>query len=371
MLYILIILLSYFLFLLVLIVGWSMASRPIKSRSGSFANKLSVIVAMRNEENTVESLLQSLAAQTYAGAEFILVDDHSADDTLWAIEQFCASNPGFAPLILQNAGTGKKAAITTGVIHATGDIIVTTDADSMQDKDWLVHIERAFTSPDVKMVAGAVRIGQNGTLLADMQAIEFASLIGSAGATLTLGFPTMCNGANLAYRKSAFGEVGGYQDTMHVTSGDDEALMQKIETQFPRSIRFMSEPLSVVVTRPSVSASVFLQQRLRWAGKWRYSASPATKVTALYIIVVQLALIAAFIRLVSADSVFIISLLAGRALLEGIFLWRVCSFSGVKWSWISFALLQVVYPFYALSVGVASNFSGYSWKKRRYRQSVS
>ena len=101
------------------------------------------------------------------------------------------------------------------------------------------------------MVIGAVRIKPTHSFFSKLQVIEFSSLIASAAATLTLGFPTMCNGANLAYRKTTFVEVNGFDGNAHIASGDDEFLMRKVVKKFgAKSLKFLRDFNAVVTTNP-------------------------------------------------------------------------------------------------------------------------
>jgi biofilm PGA synthesis N-glycosyltransferase PgaC len=45
---------------------------------------------------------------------------------------------------------------------------------------------------------------------------------------------------------------------------------------------------------------------------------------------------------------------------------RYCNFLEIKWNWLAFLCLQLIYPLYVLSVGLLATFSGYQWKGRKY-----
>lgn len=363
---------SYFLFLIVLLFGW-WRMRSQKAPAAVENQKISVVVAMRNEASAIQDLLKSLLKQDYTNYEIILVDDHSSDNTKEVIQTFKRDNPEGAGKIrlMRNHGTGKKAALTSGVIAAVGDIIATTDADAVVPPQWLSYINTTFSSDKIQFVLGGVALQQDGSLFSDMQAIEFSSLIGTTAATAAIGIPTMANGANMAYRKSAFEEVGGYHDNMHIPSGDDEFLLRKIAAKHPDSVRFMNEPSTMVRTKTVGTWSEFFNQRVRWAGKWRYNTSLLTMFVAVYVFLVQLAIALAFLQLPVSGWIPVLSLLLTRFVLEAVLLFNVCRFSGVRWDWRAFVALQVAYPFYVLMVSIAAQFMTYTWKDRRLSQTVS
>ncbi|HRH70990.1 MAG TPA: glycosyltransferase, partial [Flavobacteriales bacterium] len=90
---------------------------------------ISVIVPARDEEENITAVLQDLFAQDYPRdrMQVVVVDDGGSDGTADRVR-------GMMPLwpqlqLLESAGPGKKAAITTGVGAARGDLVVLTDAD--------------------------------------------------------------------------------------------------------------------------------------------------------------------------------------------------------------------------------------------------
>lgn len=217
------------------------------------------------------------------------------------------------------------------------------------------------------MVSGGVKLDENGSFFSRLQTMEFSSLIGSGASTLTVGYPTMCNGANLSFLKSAFYEVDGYEGNFSISSGDDEFLMRKINAKFPRSICFLNNPESVVSTEAQQSLKDFFRQRLRWAGKWKRNSSAWTKLLAVYIFFFQISFIVVLGSLLTdkMDLKIAFFLIASKIVLEFIFLSKVCTFLKVKWRTIYFLLLQLIYPLYVIVIAIASNFISTSWKERK------
>lgn len=67
----------------------------------------------------------------------------------------------------------------------------------------------------------------------DLPVIGFYDTTGDNGASVYRNIHSMCNGANLAYTKKAFEEVGGFTGIDHIASGDDMLLMHKIYRRYP------------------------------------------------------------------------------------------------------------------------------------------
>jgi poly-beta-1,6-N-acetyl-D-glucosamine synthase len=360
----------YFLLMLFLLYGWEKAMvNKLPEVRERITGRITVVIPFRNEEANIENSITDLVNQSYSSAfyEVVFVDDHSTDRSNSRVALKITSLPNFRLISLPAENEGKKKAITLGIEKSIGDIIVTTDADCRLSTNWLASINDQFQGDGIKMTFGGVKIAEKDSFFSKLQAMEFSSLIGSGAATLNLGYPSMCNGANLAFLKTAFIEVNGYEGNFNISSGDDEFLMRKIITKFPGSICFLHNPESVVSTLAQKSLKDFLYQRLRWAGKWKYNSSVSTKLLALYIFLSQLSFICVvgLTLMNKLDLKTAFFLIGGKIVFEFIFLSKICAFLGVKWRTLYFLLLQFIYPIYVVSIALASNFISPLWKERK------
>jgi biofilm PGA synthesis N-glycosyltransferase PgaC len=357
----------YFLLVVGLIIGWRRALNMQRPEPRVVENYLSVIIPVRNEQSVVAFLIEDLRGQTYESFEVIFVDDHSDDETYAIVEALSREEEHFK--IIRSAGKGKKHALSSGVALAKGNVIVTTDADCRIGPEWLTGVNQYFQNEDIKMAFGGVRIMEDDSFFSNLQAIEFSSLIGSGAAVQTLGLPAMCNGANLAIRKKILDEVGGYEDNIHIPSGDDEFLLRKVHAKYPHGIRFMATSETIVVTMPLPDLDEFIHQRIRWAGKWRHNDHVYAKALALAILFFQITFLLmiplAFAGVISAEVCLL--LMAGKFAFEFFFLSQVTRFLETKWSWGAFILLQFLYPVYVVFIGIGSHFQGFVWKGRKLK----
>ncbi len=92
--------------------------------------KLTVLIPVYNEINTIEEILQRVEAQKLAD-EILLVDDGSTDGTREILKTL--DKKGSVRVILREENQGKGAAVRTGLDHAQGDIILIQDADLEYD----------------------------------------------------------------------------------------------------------------------------------------------------------------------------------------------------------------------------------------------
>lgn len=256
----------YFFFLLAVNKGLRALKTPPPSPYRPF---VSVIIAARNEDQTIVQCLNSILDQDYPEDlyEVIVVDDHSTDHTVDVAQLFSAKHalPFLKILSLSDHdGTGKPTAIAYGIKNSQGEIIVCTDADCVVSSKWISSMVQSF-QPEVAFVAGPVAEEYGKTFFSKIQGLEFLGLITTGAGLIGAGTPIICNGANIAYRKSAFVKVNGYGETSN--SCDDETLMQKISTRKIGSIAFNASKDAKVVTNSSSSMFEFWNQRVRWAAK--------------------------------------------------------------------------------------------------------
>ncbi len=361
--------LVYSVLLLVLTWGWLLLGvhRTLKQVRPD-DRFISVVIAFRNEENTIPSMLKDLDHQAYGKESFeiILVDDHSSDQSTALIAK--ENYPNLTSLTLPEGKTGKKAALDFGIHHAKGQIITVTDMDCRLPSAWLTKINYGFQSDSIKMMVGAVRIDPSQSLFSKMQSLEFSSLVGTSGATLGFGQPTMCNGANLSFLKSAYEQVYGYEGNETIPSGDDEFLMRKIAARWKDSVRFLYDQHTIVSTAAQPSWNAFFNQRLRWASKWKYNSSAITQSVAITVLIFHAYFLLSFVfvamgKIDLTDALMVWSV---KMICEAVFLSRVGWFLGLRWSWTSFFSLQFTHSLYVVGVGILSQVRGYNWKGRRW-----
>lgn len=375
MIIVLIISILYAIMTLALWWGWRSVQRSTASLGRSVVH-ISVIIPVRNEAQNIVHLLADLAQQTYPHFEVIVADDSSTDDTVAVVRQLADGLPytlTLLPLTDERTGAPKKRAIAQSIKMAQGDLILTTDGDCRVGPDWVRSFAEFYAEHQPKMITGPVTFSAEmsswETVFAQLQTVEFASLIGSGAATLALGMPTMCNGANLCYEKRVFEEVNGFAGIDHVASGDDELLMHKIAKRYPGHVLFLKNPAAIVHTAPHGTWQAFYNQRKRWASKWRAYDSWQPSALAIFVFVSNMAPVFAVIGFIAgAISLPMVLLIIGlKTGPEFLFLRAVLRFlqkkRAVRW----IPLTQLVYPVYVLFFGLAAQKKGFVWKGRNLK----
>jgi glycosyltransferase involved in cell wall biosynthesis len=121
--------------------------------------KLSVVVPVYNEENTVEHVVERIRAADVGGIEkeIILVDDFSTDGTRALLQKIV--NAPDVRVFLHPRNRGKGAALRTGMKHATGDIVLIQDADFEYDPREYSKLLEPILSGDADVVYGSRFLG--------------------------------------------------------------------------------------------------------------------------------------------------------------------------------------------------------------------
>ena len=370
----------YYALLLWLYFHWSKipADEPPTHATAARLPCLTVVIPVRNESATILLLLQDLAEQSdpvdhLLSYEVIVVDDASTDNTAQVVSNFLhtASYP-IRLLSLEVPpdfeGSHKKLALQQAIDAARGEVIVTTDGDCRAGKYWLATISRFFVRYQPVLLSGPVTFHHEESLFELLQTIEFASLIGTGAACLQARRPNMGNGANLTFSRAAFYEVGGYEGNLHVPSGDDEFLLQKMARHYPDRLAFLKQSEATVSTCAQKSLSAFYQQRKRWAGKWKLHHTYYTAALAIFVFTYHLsAMIVSILTLLRQYPwpILLIQLFP-KVVLEYLFLKSVLALMKKPLPLGYFFLMQLIYAPYAVFFGMRANFGGYTWKNRTY-----
>lgn len=331
--------------------------------------RFSILIPARNEAQHIGHLLTAISQQQYDPSlfEVIVIDDDSEDETVAVVGRF----PGVRCLPLEPHGSNayKKMALTQGIRESRFEWTITTDADCLPGPFWLATLASFIQQQQPQWVVAPVRMKTNGSLLSMFQALDFMTLQGITAAGVHSGTLNMCNGANLAYPKSAFQAVRGFEGIDQIASGDDMLLMQKITRAFPGSARYLLSPDAIVLTEPAPDWRSFIQQRIRWASKATYYEDKGMKAVLLLVYLLNLSILGFFLLGIFDRTALWtgVGLLLGKILVEYPFVYALSRFFGYRNGLLVFPFLQPLHILYTVLAGAGGWAGRYEWKGRRVR----
>lgn len=349
----------YFI-IMVYIAIYLFTLRQFKDKSGN-DTEVSVVIACRNEEKELPSLLGDLASQIYPSdkVEVIVIDDHSTDNTLKEAIAF-RNIPRFK--IAMNEGKGKKAAIRTGVELSSSDLIITTDADCRMGNHWISSIVSFYEENKPDLIICPVVLQDNPGLLNKFQQLEFMSLQGVTAGTAAGGSPIMCNGANLAFSREAYQRNN---DKLHeeIPSGDDIFLLNAIRKDKGK-IMWLQSRDAVVTTKPAHSLRSLLSQRARWISKAPAIRDIFTVIvsTVTFLTIADLLLLLVVGLFAYGYLIILLTALIIKSIPDLMIIYETTRFHSKKRLLAWFLPSLFLYPFYGITTVILSPFFRKAWK---------
>ena len=362
-----------FIFLLLYIVlvlryylGWRKIRLPDRLE---VMPKVSVLIALRNEEIVIERLLNNLEKQIYPGdkLQFVLINDHSTDNTLSLLQNHKSDN--LIVFDMPAGDFGKKNAIINGIKIADGDIILVTDADCSFSSNWIEKMAAYFVNDKIKLVSGPVAFHHKGGIFQGLQALEFSSLIGSGAGSIGNKNAIFCNGANMAYKKEVFMELNTYKNN-NTISGDDVFLLHSIKKRYHDGIVFAKDRDAIVNTDSLDTLSDFINQRKRWTAKSSSYTDKKTIYTSFIVLFTNLSLLYLF-ALCFLDiemSSYFIAFYFLKFTIDLIFLFPILDFFERKDLIKLIFPFELIYSFYIVYIVILSFTNSFEWKGRTHKK---
>ena len=120
--------------------------------------KLSIIIPCYNEEKTIKIIIEKVLKFNLYEKEIIIIDDCSTDSSRQIIKKLSLENSNIKYFFLEK-NLGKGAALSKGFFEASGDIILTQDADLEYDPSDYPKLLKPFIDTDADIVYGSRFLG--------------------------------------------------------------------------------------------------------------------------------------------------------------------------------------------------------------------
>lgn len=226
---------------------------------------VSVVVAARNEEQSIEECVWSILDQSWPDDryEVVVVDDESTDRTHAILTGMTSAQNRLRVVRTtpdESGLVGKPRAIAQGVDASRGSIVMMTDADCVVPQTWIEATVSHFDQ-GADVVAGFTVVDGR-TFFGRLQQLDWLHLQSIASASLAFNSPVGVVGNNLAFRREQYEKIGGYRSVpFSITEDFTLALAlwrEGAEVSYPcdRGMR--------VVTRPCADLPAVLRQKHRW-----------------------------------------------------------------------------------------------------------
>ena len=353
-------------------ISWNKIS---ESKEVNYNDTVSVVVACRNEEKNIKNLIKDVMNQNFDKYRFqmIIVDDHSEDKTLDILYKESEKWTNLHVVSMHDDEIGKKNAIRKGVGIANGDVILCTDADCRIKENWIKTMLSNFTNNHIKFVAGPVNYSSENNFLNKFQSLELISLVSSGAAAIQRKKSTICNGANLAFRKKEYNEIP--MDVFHDFSTDDVSLLHYFKKYYKDGILFSKNLDSIVETSSNTDMISQFQQKLRWISNsknirdWQsiYVASVVFLINSLISILLVLSLWSVFYDFdemyISLINLFIVLFI--KYVTDYLFLKQVLDFFRRKNLLIYLLPFEIINAIYTVVIVPLSFISSPKWKGRK------
>jgi cellulose synthase/poly-beta-1,6-N-acetylglucosamine synthase-like glycosyltransferase len=225
---------------------------------------ISVIIAAKDEEQNIKTVLKYLDKQKYPKDlyEVIIVDDNSVDSTFLTASNEISKLTNFT--VYKNHETtitGKRGALQYGISKAKHEFILITDADCQPDDNWIVSFSNKFVS-GYDFLIGISPFLKNAGIANILTRFEnFKNSLLSFSLT-QIGFPYTAAARSFGFSKDKFRQLSGYKNTTDTLSGDDDLLLREaVKKNFKISTVVANN--SMVFSETKITLKEYFQQRAR------------------------------------------------------------------------------------------------------------
>ncbi len=214
---------------------------------------VSLVVTLFNEADSLEGWLDSLARQTRAPEEIVLVDAGSSDGTIERLREVAEGDPRFKVHVAPglNVPQGRNEAIR----RAQSGLIAVTDAGTLLEPQWMERL--------LEPIDGRPEVGVSGGASAPDGRTPFEYAL----ATIITPRPEeidperyLPSSRSIAFRRHLWERVGGYPDWLR--AGEDLVFDLRLRDA---GARFAFAPCAVVRWHPRPTLREFFKQYRHYA----------------------------------------------------------------------------------------------------------
>tara|TARA_B100001123_G_C15310794_1_gene1024264 strand:+ start:1741 stop:2856 length:1116 start_codon:yes stop_codon:yes gene_type:complete len=330
---------------------------------------VSIIVAIRNGDKSINDLISNLSAQDYLGPiEFILVDDESTDQTKKIILETVKVDSRFkyvSSLDGNKALSLKKKALDIGIQQSKYEYLFFTDVDCKMNVSWVSTMSKYFLlGYDYLVGYSFTDRSRSMNLVSRFQSLDLFFLMVLCRGSSFITAPWACSGQNQGFTKSLYNKVKGFSSITDFI-GDDTAFLHLCK-KYHAKITFVDEYNACILSRKEEKVSSLLLQRARWA----FDANQIWRVNFSFYILLVVTFFAYLTIpfLIYSQMLFfnqLVILIGFKVLLEFILIFIGENRYPYKIKWFDFIVWEIFHIPYVIIVGIMSFFGNQiQWKNR-------
>lgn len=195
--------------------------------------RVSICVPARDEERVIGRLLASLCAQDAADIEILVVDDHSTDRTGAIVDEYAARDPRVrkvVPPALPEGWLGKNHALHVASQHATGDLLLFVDADTVHHPAAVRTAVEILGDADVLVVLSGQEVGSwaERVISPFFWSLVLSAVDPSAAEDPARPDEAMGNGQFALFRAAPYRAIGGHEAVRDVVV-EDVSLVRRLK----------------------------------------------------------------------------------------------------------------------------------------------
>lgn len=233
--------------------------------------KISIVIAAKNEEKNIPTLISALKNQNYPvnNYEVIIIDDNSTDNTFELTNELIDNLPNFKITKATNKiYKAKKGALQFGIEKSNFNYLLITDADCNPQSDWLRSYSNKF-SKGYNFLFGVAPFYQSHILVNKIAAFENLWTHILTFSFANIGLPYSATARSFGFDKMSFLKLEGYKNITNTLSGDDDLLIQEAyKAKF--KIGVVTNKNSFVFSYSKTSLREYLNQKARHVSTSKY-----------------------------------------------------------------------------------------------------
>lgn len=223
---------------------------------------VTVIVCAHNELTNLQKNLPPILNQQNSTFEVLIGLDRCDDGSKeWLQRQ---SHPHLKWIAIDQTPKGwdsKKYALNQCIQRAASDWLLLTDADCVPVSDYWLQSFQSLFAAHINLVIGLGPYHATHNFISKITEYETLLTATQYVSEVVAGRPYMAIGRNVAYRKSLFQEVAGFDGIQHITGGDDDLLIQKMDSIARPAVNI--HPKSLTYSEPERTWKKYLTQKTR------------------------------------------------------------------------------------------------------------